>query len=193
MIRPQTKISKAQYRALLTRIMDSGDMESNHSQAMNMSNAMSGVMPYGAGMQPGMPPQLQQDPTSQDPMAMMQNTMQGQGQEQLQPEITPPNPSVMPTEASVQPAENLEQLAVETWKELQGTLGEQLWGRFTGGVNAAQSFIQAAVQFMKDPNSITDDRMKQFLSGVLPTEALSPQSVGTDSNPLMETIMNTMR
>lgn len=179
---PETKISKAQYKALLRRSMDSTPVSEQQSQAMQMQQmfgqmmqpqmqqpqGMSGMMPPQEVAPQGMPPQMQMP--SSDPAMQVEQ---------------PVAPNIPPTMDMGQ----LLQSAAQMWQEIQAGLGGQLWTRLAQSAgdtdpDPSKSFIQAAVAFQQSPESIANDRIKQFMATLFPQQpsAVTPQ--GAEEDPL---------
>jgi hypothetical protein len=165
---PELKLSKAQYQALLDRNMSRTPVASQQSALGQMQGAMGGSpMPMPQAPQPQMP-MAPQAPSmgpigAPDPMAQaISGTMQ-------------------PTRApAAQDLVGSIQMAEQAWMKLKGSVGEQLWTRLaanspdTQGLRPDTSFVQTLVKYQRDPNSIIDERVKEFIASM------------TDVQPMIE-------
>lgn len=175
---PETKISKAQYRALLRRSMDSTPVTNQQSQAMQIQQM------FGQMMQPQMQPQM---PTPGIPGMPEQMPMQPQ-----MPSADPAMQAEPPAVPNIPPTQDMGQLlqsAAQMWQEIQAGLGGQLWARLAKSIgdtdpDPSKSFVQAAVAFQQNPEGISNDRVKQFMASLFPQQpsAVTPQ--GAEEDPL---------
>ncbi len=180
---PETKISKAQYRTLLRRSMDSTPVADQQSQALQMQQMFGQMMqPQMPMQQPGMSgmmPQQEMAPPSPSPQTQMPGSDPAMQAEQ------PMAPNIPPTQDTGQLLQN----AAQMWQEIQAGLGGQLWARLAQSMgdtdpDPSKSFVQAAVVFQQNPEGIANDRIKQFLASLFPQQpsAVTPQ--GAEEDPL---------
>lgn len=195
--KPQTKISKAQYKALLNRMMMSTPPEQQQSQAGMMQQMIPGAGP---------PPVSMGGAEAVDPMALQaQMPLQTPGMVEAPPtqQMTPQAPPIAQEQQTPQiPIPGNEQQIAEkaamVWQEIADGLGGALWQRLsaTAGMqstNPGESFIQAAIALNQNPAAIPDERVKQFLTSVLPPEQSAVDPVADMQDPLYQTILSTMR
>ena len=161
----QTKLTKSQYQALLDRTVSRKPAVSQASAL----NEMQGMMGGGEG-------DPNQEPMMQPPMGP---STAGMGMQMAQqagvPEVDPMAMAMQGSPAPTMPGgiQGAIQQAEQAWMKLKGGIGEQLWNRLsqsaqdTIGLKPDVSFIQTVVKYMKDPNSIKDERLKEFIGSIV--------------------------
>ena len=175
----ETKLSKQQYAALLDRTMNRKPVADQQSSMMDIQGQMDSAMP-----EPLM------DPTVQMPSANPQMAGQQLGSIPMQED---PQAMQMAMQASQpQGMAGAIQQAEQTYMKLKGTVGEQLWKRLaatsaeTMGKNPDGAFIQTMVKFMRDPNSITDPNIKEFLTSMVGAQPQMAQGLESAMPQLMQ-------
>jgi len=151
----QNKLTAGQYKALLSRSMGESSVaersSSIYSRLQEDTQGMAIPNEPGVPMEPGGPqgPPPELIPTSADPDPLGMNQ---------------PNPAGM-TEAMAK--------AEHAWGQIKGTIGEQLWKQLaltsaeTAGMSPDGAFITMATKLMRDPNSVKDARIKEFLKNIV--------------------------
>jgi hypothetical protein len=169
----QTKLSRAQYQTLLDRTMSRRPVEQQVSSFQDLQGIMApGADPQSEGLMQGPPPQA-------PPVSPMLNPRQQLGMpEEPQMEIpTPPMSSSGGLQDAISQAE-------QAWMKLKDGMGGQLWARLamtakdTMGKRPDAAFVESMIKFQRDPESIKDDRIKEFLVSIVgvpqqPTSLLS--------------------
>lgn len=158
------KLSKGQYQALLARMT-----EREASPTTQSSMAQNGMDPEMMGGPGGMVPSPTPTPGApQMPQMPQMGALPGQAPP---PELPQPDPSGM---GALQQPGDLTTQAVQTWQKLKGGIGEQLWSRLAqtaadakGARSPEGFFVQEAMKYMTNPASVTDERVRRFLEGVL--------------------------
>lgn len=172
MARIETKISKAQYSALLNRAMKQQPVE----QQTSVSNQMAGMFSdEGPSLTPPMMP---------SPAAMSIPGM-----------VPQPSGTQVPIAPVQTPIGDRIQQAEQSWMEIKGGLGEQLWNRLYtstvdpgGAKTAASFFIQEATKYMADPANVKDERVRRFLESVVEPPPSGVTEEGTAQNPMTQLI-----
>lgn len=169
----QTKISKNQYKAILERALNRTPAAEQQSQALNMQGMM-GPQASGMGL-----------PTLQGRVAGIQGVSVPTGTQA----------PMMPMPASLGQDPQTQAMAAQAWAEIKDTVGGALWARLSRSPSPDQAFIEAATQYLGNPEAIVDPRVKSFMAGVFPPQPqdISQQPKAPQEDPLTSLIMSNLR